>query len=449
MTLSLWVGRLVASGGDIVETLIILGVGAITINLILRPHHHWPLLCVGMASIAVGHRGVYIGRWTYFVPLQVIVWGLWGIQVLNRVIRGEKFDIPAPLSLSLLTLWAVGRGLLGWAIGEPWDSVLSWTSPLIFGFPAFWIVNRLIKSPEQVELSIKILLGVGALMSLLGLVEYYFPVVTGYIPWFFKAGTFVTRERFARARFGFWGYPHAASIIAWAVAVAYFYLLKAKKMRDAWGPLLVFGVSIWAVYISGTRTAWIEVALSLIVINVFGEGRGVAGLMVLGTVIAFGILFSPEGMSTSAFWTRLMTIGDLPQYAIAGEIEAAPRLTRWSWAIKNFLDHPILGIGYGHQLVHNAFLGIASKIGLFPVLFFIVYVIQLFRRVWKVKQFGRTKKARGYGVLFLALVASWFVQLQLQTVLQVPPYAVAIWIYMAVAWYLIDIYDDELVADFS
>ncbi len=298
------------------------------------------------------------------------------------------------------------------------------------------------KKPEQVEIATKILLYVGLLMSLLGLIEYYFPTVIGYAPGFFKAGTLVTRDRFVRARFGFWGYPHAASIIAWAVPIAYFYLLRAKKTRQAGLPLFALLMCMWAVYISGTRTAWIEVVLSLIVINIWGGERGVAGLVILGTVLVFGILLSPEDMSTSAFWSRLMTIGDLPQNAISGNIESAPRLIRWSQALENIRKHPIIGVGYGHQLVHNAFLGIASKLGLLPALFFIIYVVQLFRRIWRVAHPGLTGAARDYGVLFLSLAVAWFIQLQLETVLQVPPYAVAIWPFMAVAWYLPDIYEN-------
>ena len=57
--------------------------------------------------------------------------------------------------------------------------------------------------------------------------------------------------------------------------------------------------------------------------------------------------------------------------------------------------------------------------------------------------------AKRYGLLFLALAVPWITQMAIETDLQTPPFAAAQWTFLALAWFLPDIFHAQSATKLS
>jgi O-antigen ligase len=185
-----------------------------------------------------------------------------------------------------------------------------------------------------------------------------------------------------------------------------------------------------AVYVSGTRSAWLGLGLALLLLSLSNKLKGMVSLSVL---LAASTILPP------IFFARATTIVD----AVSGNVfdtSLISRLDRWKWGINAILSNPIWGVGYGHWLVHNIFLEIGSTIGIIPAIAFLIFVIQLVMRIARVALNRKAPEARRYGWLFLAFAITWIIQLNVEAVFQTTALAVAFWPSMALGWYLSDMF---------
>jgi len=415
------------------RTIVVVAAALVTLNLLVRgDRSHWVLLCIGLATIALGHRGVYVGYWTYLVPLQVIVWLLWAMSVAQAVIR-HKLDVQIPPLLTLVTSWAVLGAVLAGFAGVHWDAILAYTSPLVLGFPTFWVVDRLVRHKAQLKQALRILLLVSGAMSVLGIVEYFVPPVTRLVPWFFTSSRVLAQEGFSRAAFSFWGYPAAAAIVAWGVLIAYDEILNGWQ----WSAALILVLGAVAVYIAGQRASWLGLGLGLTILTLRASPSR-AKKWLFGGIFAVAIWLLPE-----TFQRRSATVTDFIRYGATTDTSILQHLERWQWGLKSMLSNPLTGVGYGQWLTHNVFLEIGSKIGLIPAVLFAIFIIQLITRIVKTAHAGSKPEACRYGWLFTALAAVWIVQFSVETAFSTPPFAAAYWVAMALGWYLPTIYSTE------
>ena len=421
------------AGNDRIETqtVIVVFAGFVTLFLLSKGgDSHWKLLLIGVASLAFGHRGVYIGSYTYFIPLQVVVWVLWIVLLANGVANSSKFFVRVPSLLIFVVGWCLLRAIIAVIVGSNWDIVLSWTSPLIFGVPVFWVVNQLIIGKAKLESILRVILIVSGIMALLGCMQYFYPGFTRHLPGFSESPYLFTRDGFVRATFSFWGYPAAATVIAWGVLIALHELGSAKFDRWQLMALLTFFIGIVAVYISGQRSSWISLSVGLVVLSVFSQRRRTMVFMFIPIV---GAVFSLD------FWRRISTVAQIFGMLPFSDSSLAEHLSRWQWGVNSLLANPIWGIGYGHLLVHNAFLEIGSTIGVFPGIAFLLLVFQLIWRVGKVWRKGIDPDTRRYGLLFTSFSMAWIEQMLIGAPFNTVPFAAGHWVMMALGWYLPDI----------
>lgn len=410
---------------------------------------HWILLCLGLATIVFGHRGVNVGYWTVFVPLQVIIWLLWGTSLLNTMVTRSTFGIQIPILLVFVVAWSVLRATITiFFTWGNWDETLAWTSPFILSFPTFWVINWLVKKDGQFRLLLRILMIVTGVMSGLGLIEYFIPSITQKIPWFFTSSYLITQDGFIRATLSFWGYPAAAAIIVWGVLIAYDNLLN-KEYRH-WESVLVLLFGSATIYISGQRSSWLSLAFGLVILSL-PLGSSGWGKWVISTTLLFVVLnFLP-----AVFWNRFATTFALIRHGATLDTSEVARIERWQWALESISNQPLIGVGYGKWLTHNVFLEIGSKIGLIPALAFAIFVIQLVGRIWQAISAGPTTEIYRYSWLFMALAITWIIQMMVEVVFFIPPFAAAHWFVMALGWYLPEInstkisetYPSQLITD--
>lgn len=406
--------------------------GMLTFFLLTRASRqaYWILFCIGVASTAFGHRGVYLGRWTYFVPLQVIVYALW-LQMLTRSKRQrEQTPRTIPLTLKILAVWTVLHGLAFLVTGTDWDSILSWSAPFVLGLPTFYVLGDLVARREELDSLLIILMLVAIFVSALGVLEYYVPALSRALPSFFTRLPSTAQGGFLRASFSFWGYPSAAILCSFGALIAYREIAHPSSKGLFWIALLAFILGGVAVYVSGQRASWVGLALGLFVIGLFGGARAT----LIGVAAALGAMALP-----GVFWERFKSVSDLLLNKVVWDGSIAGRLERFVWGWDAMVRSPLFGVGYGHWQTHDVFLEIGSTLGIIPVVLFGAFVIHLIWRVAQVALHGPTVEVRRYGWLFMALVLNSIEQLAVETFLFTPPFAAPQWVLLALAWYLPDI----------
>jgi O-antigen ligase len=421
------------------QLIIIVAAGLITFMLLLSGEDgQRRLFYLGFASIVVGDRNIHIGNATGLVPMEVIVLLLFGFTILTATQTQKDADIEIPTLLIFVAVWSAIRGYVSWVGGSNWDDILAWTLPLVMGVPTFWVVRRLIVKEAQISVTIKILLLVSVLMSLFALIEYWYPGISDRIPGFFTGQYILTQTGFVRASFSFWGYPAGAIIVTWGMFIAYHEILDPIDEYPRWicvGVLLLGGL---AVYVSGQRSSWIGLAIGVLLLSFWGKFKGWLGIV---------ILFITAGLLPSVFWQRFNTVTDYVAYGIVTDTSMESRLARWSWGWQSMIQNPVGGVGYGHWLTHNIFLEIGSTVGVLPAILFLGFIVQLLVRVAKLALQAKNPVAKHFAWLFLALAVTWVIQLNVETIFQTPALAVAFWPYMALGWYLPNIFNETLEVD--
>jgi O-antigen ligase len=204
-------------------------------------------------------------------------------------------------------------------------------------------------------------------------------------------------------------------------------VLKGKNPRLRLFSVFVLVITGLAIYVSGQRSSWIAVLLSLFLISINSGIRG----WLISLVAAIGLEFVPE-----EFWIRIATITTAVLGGQITDTSTLSRLDRWQYAIDAIATNPLTGVGFDGRLIHNAPLEIGARIGLIPAICFMVFLVLVIVRIWKAGQNSESRTARRYSLVFLALSIPWIMQLMVETVLQVPPFAAAQWLMLAVAWYL-------------
>ena len=407
----------------------------IFILLVTSDESRQKLLYLGLFTIVIGHRSIYLGNATYIVPLEILyivlfifVFGIHAVKKYNQV------EIKLPFTLLFVFLWAIGYGIVSWLTGSDWDPILAWTLPLVIGLPAFWLIRRYIRTPEDLSITLKVLSYVATIMSILALIEYRYPSIAQVLPQIFSGKYILTADGFVRASFSFWGYPAGAVIVTWGMLIAYQFILEPK--HSFLSRLVYIGilmVDAAAVYASGQRSSWIGVICGVLLLSLQGRFRGVTGVILIYTL---------AGILPAVFWHRFATVTDYLEKGTIADSSIGQRLSRWSWAWNTTTSNP-LGGGYGHWLVHNTILEISSTIGIFAAIAFAIFIVQLVLRIARVALSGENPEAHPYAWLFLAISITWLIQLNIETPLQTPPLAVAFWPYMAIAWYIPNIFNEN------
>lgn len=413
------------------KAILVLMAGAVLFRLLLGGENsRRKLLYIGFATIAAGHRGVYVGKVTYFIALEVILWLLCLVLMLRKILGRDREPFGVPVMLGLICFWSTVVAVGTSFTGQDLDSILAWTSPLVVGLPAFLVVKQLITTKDHLKTILTILMIVSLVMSVLGIVEYQFPGVETALPWLFTGQAIDTQEGFHRAAFSFFGYPAAATFVAWGMVMSYDrFFHSADRLQQVFAAV-VFLLGGWAVYISGQRSSWLGVGLALTLLSIPFGIRGVGVVVIVwGAITQF----------SRVFWNRVETVTVYLQRGIVKDTSTEQRINRASWAWDTIFEKPLIGGGYGHWLTHNVFLEIGSTIGIIPALAFMVFIAQLLFRVIGTVLGGGPSEQRRYGWLFLSLTVLWVLQMNVETVFQTPPFAAAHWAMMAVAWNLRDI----------
>ncbi len=194
----------------------------------------------------------------------------------------------------------------------------------------------------------------------------------------------------------------------------------------------------WGIYSTFTRSAWLGLALGLMVVMAFSLPRAWR-TVVIGTLVLASLPV------VALNWERLLSFKRDKELSAAEAAESAklrPILAVIAWHM--FLDRPLLGSGYGQYLTesraylsdrstdlplqkarpyvqHNSFLALLVDTGLVGMGLFTTTLLLWMRMAWRLwRNRDVPPAAREFGLLFLAFVGVWFPNAVFQDVLMIP-----------------------------
>ncbi len=406
---------------DITRLVIIAAAGIVVMLLLTGGQRgRWLLFCVAVASTGVGYRSIHLGQWSLLVPVEVILWLLWGSTLLSPI------RTHTPLTMYLLVIWAILRASWSMFTTSNWDSPLAWTLPLIVCIPAFQVTAIFVKGLGEARTVLKIVAWVSFVVALLGILEYLFPSVESRFPQLFGSTAGVTQEGFRRAAFSFFGYT-AAPIIAWGTVITYNFLFYVRGTLTRIAMAGILFVDLYAIVISGQRSTWFALAAALVVIGVKHRARG----QLVNVLIASGL-----AVYGSFMFVRAMTVISLIQTGKTSDTSNLSRISLWEFGWSQLIQNPVFGAGYGLKLAHNGVLEVGKALGAIPAFIMIILLVQI---LWKVALplFAERSIIAPdiyWSVLGITIVV--YMQVLVETVLATPAFAAAHWLMLAMAWHL-------------
>ena len=261
------------------------------------------------------------------------------------------------------------------------------------------------------------------MISLLGVLEYFFPGLGRLLPAYVGSDTeFLAEGGFYRATFSFWGSPAATFVSALALPFVWplWQLWRGALVRV--GLAASVAIQILGIYIGGYRSLWGLVGFVFVVLIVRRKGLIGVIMSAAGAGLAYQLL--PQ-LGQSRFQTLLS--------ALQGNFQDSSALNRWQRLVGAFtvVVHQPWGLGWaGAGWVHSDFLQVAANLGLLAGVLFLAWYLSTLVRLWRLAA-QRPDDALTLGLLGGYMVAGGLLVSQGVEVL--PQLALPVWFVWALA----------------
>lgn len=145
---------------------------------------------------------------------------------------------------------------------------------------------------------------------------------------------------------GIWNPVHAGVLLVFLTLLVLILLLYERKTRLQVMFGILFLIHGLALYVNGTRGAWLALTVALIVLPLFTNRLNPAKKIIYYCV---GALFIVVLLQTTYFQARLhYSIDDIKQSSkVRTETSFGGRYEMWKASTIMFLDNPVLGVGLG------------------------------------------------------------------------------------------------------
>lgn len=379
-----------------------------------------------IASFGLGHRSVYVGQYSFFVPAELAAWLVCVVIIIRMLLERELPNIRLPKALLFLFIWCIFGLLTTPELALNYDAAFNMFKLWVVAVPIFIITAVLVTRMELVKQAINLVVLAALSMSILAIVEYWLPGVARTFPWLYdlRLENVETIEGFRRSYFTFWGNSIGVIVVGWGMLAAFDQILNGKSGVWRFTAAATLALGFLALYSSGQRASWIAVPAGLCVLAVL-SGKSKALAMVL--------VFIPMFLVPDSFWNRVEALVPGTTY-FENDTSVGWRTERYQWALEQIAGHPLFGIGLGGGLTHNEFLAFAVRIGLPAMIAFIALIGSVFWKMWQASKNAISAADRRITALFLALMMTWLIDLNSHPVLGVAPIAVPYWFMIALAW---------------
>jgi tetratricopeptide (TPR) repeat protein len=248
-----------------------------------------------------------------------------------------------------------------------------WLQYLSYGI-LFFIVAKLNFERREIDLLIKIFLGVSVILCLIGI---YFYLVGGYSR---LTSTF------------YWPNPFAGYLL-FSLPLGLFWFLESKKVfREKLLPVLILILLITSFILTASRGAFLSILIGLIIYFVVDFRRTKRELFVLFLLISlsFSLVFL-LGLIKSENVIFLHSRASQESFL---DTSSSIRLNYWKGTWEIFKDRPLTGSGLGTfgtiypqyqkdpisagKYAHNLYLEMLSEEGIFVLIIFIVFLTSIY-----------------------------------------------------------------------
>jgi O-antigen ligase len=190
-------------------------------------------------------------------------------------------------------------------------------------------------------------------------------------------------ERFATAR-GHTVFGNSNYLALFMVITIFLAIPLLGQYRVAWQRVILstlVGSAAYVFFRANSRGASIALAAGMLVLFSIGKNKS------KNAVVALVLMCAGAALAPQSYWDRLSTVSHYQDDASAME-----RLGLWDIALRLIPEHPILGVGpdnfvlYAPNTPHNAYLQIASELGLPALLVYISMLGSGIYSAWRARQ---------------------------------------------------------------
>lgn len=324
---------------------------------------------------ALGWRRITIASGVAIHPLIPFICVLFGFLVVKVVvIERRHMQWRVPLSLLLFSLfWWWGLLVAGFSGAEPIPFVLEFLNFVIL-LPLFAIMYFVLTDQAYWKWTLSVFYGVGVLIATLGIAES-----VGLLPGALStAEVIITSDGYARATFAFFGGPAAVLLCVLALPAAPLIWVWFPQWYFRLALLATIVIQLYAIYISGTRAAWLMVVILFIAL--MQMKRGWLGVMIACACLAGTVPFLPPAVES-----RLYSLVDFDERGSLVDTSNQKRADRYQEAVDAMLTRPT-GVGWSNAgWVHSDFLQVGANLGIVAGLLFMGwYAVTLLQGWWAV-----------------------------------------------------------------
>jgi O-antigen ligase len=304
-------------------------------------------------------------RWTFCISLWLVLLALTAM-VLKRAWQGDRLISRSPLDLPLVLLLILAAG--SWFISIYEEATFWALLRLLLYIIAFYLAVEATASRSQTRMLLITLLGMGTLISIVGLIKYF----GGPVPSFWVYGkqgqlnsTFVNRNHFA-------GYLE----MVFALGLG-FTLCRPFIRTLIWSSCLF--LILMALLFSMSRGGWMATLCSLLFMGIlFFRQKGVSKVKIRLATVALILIAGLSFLGSNLMFQRFQSLGNSEEPSLVS------RVSVWEGSGQLIRENPLRGTGLGTfpwsfapvrpagltlrwREAHNDYIHIATEMGL-PVL---------------------------------------------------------------------------------
>jgi hypothetical protein len=310
-----------------------------------------------VCTLGLGYRTLPITEVLRLHPAELALWGSLGFLPRRGTPGWEPgTEVRFPLWLWLfMPFW-----LVGWIPSSentyPFDVRFSDFRNFLLLCPLFAIAPAVLTSGEWWRRVVAAYYGVGVWVAFFGVLEYLVPGIQNVLPGFVgDPSATIASDGFARARFSFWGGPHATflCVLATPFTPLLWRLYPATKERAA--NIAGLFIQLVAIYIAGYRSMWLLTAIQWLLLLALKKRYGLLLLLALLTV--GGYEFLPVETQARLESLAMVLVGK------PVDSSGIKRQNRSLEALDQAFESPA-GCGWaGSGWVHSDFIQVAANLG--------------------------------------------------------------------------------------
>ena len=330
--------------------------------------------CMGLLF---GWRGLPLWEESRMYFAEIMLWaGCLGALWLSHSHKQDGRPHWPVLYPALLAASALVAVLLAALDGRSPVTILIEFKAFIIFIPTLVLIYLLLNTVRSMEIVFNSLVAVGATISILGVIEYFYPPLATFIPVktisaeYYRTNA-TTSEQLRLAAFAFWGTPVVAAGLVPILGIT----LGLAGGTRGWHRAALFvatAMLIVAIILSGYRSSWLGMLLVLTLVGAMERKKPL--LILCGLLLLFFLL--PAG-----FTDRLGTIW---KGAEAGDTSLLHRQEMVDVAFQSILKSPLTGNGWAMYSPYNDWVYLALVLGAFGIIPLLLWYGTVLRRLTRI-----------------------------------------------------------------